>query len=103
MPLMIHTIARSALPENMVVSFEVAGTCYLVADVEGEVQAYALLGPSAARADRATVAEGRLRCSLHGWPIDPTEGRCGAAERCSYQGVPVEVDDDEIRVSLLGP
>ncbi len=100
---MIHTIARSALPENGVTIFEVAKIRYLVADVDGEVQAFSVLGQSARSADRAVVADGRLLCPLHGWPIDPEEGRCGAAELCRYQPLPVEVDGDQIRVSLPGP
>jgi nitrite reductase/ring-hydroxylating ferredoxin subunit len=103
MALMIHTIPRAVLPENTVLTFEVVGDRYLVANVEGEVQAYSVLGPSAASAGRAAVAEGRLRCPLHGWPIDPFEGRCGAAELCQYQPLSVEVDGDDIRVSLPSP
>ena len=100
---MIHTIRRSALPENQVVTFEVGGSHYLVADVDGDVQAFSILGKTAARADRAAVADGRVLCPLHGWPIDPTEGRCGAANLCRYEPLSVEADGEEIRVSLPGP
>ena len=99
---MIHTIPRAALPENGVLGFEVEGNRYLVADVDGDVQAFLVAGPSAARADRAAVAEGRVRCPLHGWPIDPVEGGCGASSRCRYAPLPVEVDGDEVRVALPG-
>ena len=103
MPLMIQTLRRSDLPENGVLTFEVAGDHYVVADIEGEVQAFAVVGPAAEALARAAIAEGRLRCPLHGWPIDPQVGRCGAAELCRYDPLPVEVAGDEIRVSLPGP
>jgi nitrite reductase/ring-hydroxylating ferredoxin subunit len=97
---MVRLIPRAALAENTVLVFEVAGTRCLVADVDGDVQAYAVAGPSARRANEAAVAEGRLRCPLHGWPIDPVAGRCGAAERCEYRPLPVEIAGDDIRVTL---
>jgi nitrite reductase/ring-hydroxylating ferredoxin subunit len=100
MALMIHTIPRAALPEGTVLSFEVAGDRYFIANVDGEMQAYSVVGPSGASASKAAVAEGRVRCPLHGWPIDPIEGGCGAAEQCRYVPLRVEADGDEIRVSL---
>jgi nitrite reductase/ring-hydroxylating ferredoxin subunit len=100
---MIHTISRSALPENGVLTFEVAGGHYLVADVDGDVQAFSVLGRSEQRADRAAVADGRVLCPLHGWPIDPIDGRCGAAQLCRYEPLSVEVAGDQIRVSLPCP
>ena len=100
---MIHEIQRSALPENGVVTFEVGGGTYLVADMDGDVQAFSVLGRSESRADRVAVADGRLLCPLHGWPIDPIEGRCGASSLCRYEPLSVEVTDDQIRVSLPGP
>jgi nitrite reductase/ring-hydroxylating ferredoxin subunit len=102
-PLRIHTLPRSALPENGVVTFEVAGAHYLVADVDGDIQAYCVSGRSNQRIDRAAVADGRVLCPLHGWPIDPFEGRCGAAQRCRYEPLSVEVAGDDIRVSLPCP
>jgi nitrite reductase/ring-hydroxylating ferredoxin subunit len=42
-----------------------------------------------------------VRCPLHGWPIDPDAGTCGAAELCRYRPLPVELGGDDIRVSLL--
>lgn len=103
MPAMIHAMQRSALPENGVVTFEVGGGTYLVADVDGDIQAFSVLGRSESRADRTVVADGRILCPLHGWPIDPTEGRCGAASLCRYEPLSVEVAGDQIRVSLPGP
>ena len=100
---MIHTIPRAALAENGVLTFEVAGVRCLVADVDGEVQAFSVLGQSARSADRAAVAGGRVLCPLHGWPIDPQDGRCGAGERCRYDPLSVELAGDQIRVSLPGP
>src|SRR5262245_45713760 len=100
---MIRTIPRSALRENGVVTFEVAGGHYLVADVDGDVQAGSGLGRAEARVDRGAVADGRVLRPLHGWPIDPVEGRCGAAQLCRYEPLPVEVSGDEIRVSLPRP
>ena len=102
-PLRIHTISRSALPDNGVVAFEVAGARYLVADVDGDVQAFSVLGRSEPHIDRAAVADGRVLCPLHGWPIDPFDGRCGAAQRCRWEPLSVEVGGDEIRVSLPCP
>ena len=102
-PLRIHTIPRSALPENGVVTFEIAGARYLVADVDGDVQAFSVLGRSEERVDRAAVADGRVLCPLHGWPIDPIDGHCGAGERCRYQPLSVEVAGEDIRVSLPCP
>jgi nitrite reductase/ring-hydroxylating ferredoxin subunit len=103
MPPMIHTLSRSALAENGVVAFEVGGVRCLVADVDGDVQAFAVRGTSEQRVDRAAVADGRVLCPLHGWPIDPFDGRCGAAQRCHYEPLSVEIAGDEIRVSLPGP
>jgi nitrite reductase/ring-hydroxylating ferredoxin subunit len=103
MSLMIHTMPRSGLPENGVVAFDVAGARYLVADVDGDVQAFSVLGRSERRIDRAVVADGRVLCPLHGWPIDPVDGRCGAGQRCRYQPLSVEVVGEEIRVSLASP
>jgi nitrite reductase/ring-hydroxylating ferredoxin subunit len=103
MPLRIHTLRRADLCENGVLTFEVAGSHYVVADIEGEVHAFVVVGPAAKRLEGAVIAEGRLRCPMHGWPIDPDEGRCGAAELCRYDPVPVEVDGEEIRVSLPSP
>lgn len=98
----IHIIPRAALPENTVLAFEVAGARYLVADVDGQVQAYAVGGPSAASIERAAVAEGHLRCPLHGWAIDPEDGRCGAADRCQYRPLRVEFAGEAIHVTLPG-
>jgi 3-phenylpropionate/trans-cinnamate dioxygenase ferredoxin component len=100
MPMMIRTLRRADLPEDGVVTFEAAGTRYLVADLEGEVRAFAVAGPAVRDLDRAVIAEGRLRCPLHGWPIDPHLGRCGAADRCRYDPLPVEANCGEIRVAL---
>jgi nitrite reductase/ring-hydroxylating ferredoxin subunit len=100
---MIRAIPRSALPENGVMTFEVGGARYLVADVGGDVQAFAVCGRSAGRADRAVVADGRVLCPLHGWPIDPVDGHCGAGQRCRYEPLSVEVADELIRVSLSCP
>ena len=101
MALQLHTIPRAALSKgNGIVRFERDGETYVVADVDGDVQAYRVLGPSAASADRAAVVDGRLRCPLHGWPIDPIDGRCAGAERCRYAPLLVEANDDEIRVTL---
>ena len=101
-PLMIQTIPRSALPENGVVTFEVAGARYLIADVDGDVQAFSVLGRSEGSVDRAAIADGRVLCPLHGWPIDPIEGVCGAAQLCRYEPLSVEVAGDQIRVSIPG-
>ena len=97
-----HTIPRATLPENGVVSFTVAGAHGVVVDIDGDIRAYGVTGPASAKIDQAQVAEGRLRCPLHGWPIDPDDGRCGAADLCRYQLLPVEVVGDEIRVRLPG-
>ena len=97
-----HVIPRTALPENDTLGFEIAGAHYVLADVDGEVLAFAVTGPAARALDRAVVAEGRFRCPLHGWPIDPDDGRCHAGERCSYERLPVELVGSQIRVSLPG-
>jgi nitrite reductase/ring-hydroxylating ferredoxin subunit len=99
-PARIHTVPRSDLFENGILTFEVAGTRYLLADVDGDVQAFSVLGRSEERVDRAAVADGRVLCPLHGWPIDPIDGRCGAGQRCRYQPLSVEVAGEEIRMSL---
>jgi nitrite reductase/ring-hydroxylating ferredoxin subunit len=99
MPLRIHALRRADLRENGVLTFEV----YVVADIEGEVHAFAVVGPAATRLEDAVIAEGRLCCPMHGWPIDPDEGRCGAADLCRYDPLPVEVEGEEIRVSLPSP
>jgi nitrite reductase/ring-hydroxylating ferredoxin subunit len=98
-----HLIPRASLPENGVVAFEVAGVSYLVADVDGDVQAYTVVGPSARKAAQAAVADGRVHCPLHGWAIDPAGGGCRASERCRYEPVPVQLDGDRIEVILSAP
>ena len=103
MPVMIHTVRRADLPENGVLGFEIGGGHYVIADVDGEVSAFAVVGPAARDLGRAAVAEGRLRCPRHGWPIDPERGGCGAAERCRYEPLAVEAEGDSIRVALPGP
>jgi nitrite reductase/ring-hydroxylating ferredoxin subunit len=103
MPQRIHALRRAELAENGVVAFQVGNAHYVVADVDGQVQAFAVVGPAVAALSRAAVAENHLRCPLHGWPIDPEAGRCGAADRCYYEPLPVEVDGDGIRVSLPSP
>jgi len=103
MPMMIHTVPRMELPENGVLAFQVAGGHYVIADVDGEVSAYAVVGPTVRDLDRAAVAEGRLRCPRHGWPIEPERCGCAAAERCRYEPLRVEVDAAEVRVALAGP
>lgn len=100
MPLAIHTLRRGDLPENGVLAFEAGGLHCVVADVEGDIQAFAVSGPAVPALARATVAEGRLRCPMHGWPIDPAAGRCGAADRCRYDPLSVETGEDDIRVTL---
>jgi 3-phenylpropionate/trans-cinnamate dioxygenase ferredoxin subunit len=99
----IHTLRRADLPENGVVAFEIAGAHYLVTDVEGEVRAFTVVGPATQALERAVVAEGRLRCPMHGWPVDPHAGRCGAADLCRYDPLPVEIEGEEIRVGLPSP
>jgi len=100
MPRVILTIPRSSVPENGVVGFEAAGLRGLVADVDGDLQAYSVVGPSARTADRAAVAGGRVLCPLHGWSIDPIDGRCGAGERCAFERLMVEVGAEQIRIVL---
>jgi nitrite reductase/ring-hydroxylating ferredoxin subunit len=100
---MIHTIPRASLPQNGVVAFDLAGGRYLVASIDGDVQAFAVSGRAAERGDRAAVADGHVLCPLHGWPIDPIDGDCGAGQRCRYQPLSVEVAGDQIRVSLPCP
>lgn len=103
MPVMIHTVRRADLPEDSVLAFRVGADHYVVADIEGTVSAYAVVGPAARDLERAAIAEGRLRCPRHGWPIDPERGGCGAAERCRYQELAFEADEDHIRVALPYP
>jgi nitrite reductase/ring-hydroxylating ferredoxin subunit len=95
-----RTLRREDLPENAILNFEATGTRYVVADVDGEVRAYAVSGPAAARVDRSVVAEGALRCPRHGWAIDRDGGGCGAADLCRYERVPVRVEGAAIRVGL---
>ena len=99
---MIRRLRREELHENEAVSFQVGGMHYVVADVEGDVQAFAVVGPATRALDRAAIAEGRLRCPMHGWPIDPELGGCGAARRCHYDPLVVETEGDEVRVLLTG-
>jgi nitrite reductase/ring-hydroxylating ferredoxin subunit len=103
MPMSVHILRRADLSPNGVVAFEAYGLRCLVADVDGEVHAFAVTGPSASALARAAIADDRLRCPRHGWPIDLREGRCGAADACRYQTLPVEVGPEEIRVTLPGP
>jgi nitrite reductase/ring-hydroxylating ferredoxin subunit len=103
MPLMIHTIPRSELPVNGVMTFEADGLTCLIADVEGNVEAFSVRGRSSGHLDRAAIADGRVLCALHGWPIDTADGGCGVGALCRYDRLAVEADDLDIRVSLSGP
>ena len=103
MSMMIRTLRRADLPVNGVLTFEAGGVLYVACNADGDVSAFAVSGPAAHDLDRAVVAEGRLRCPLHGWPIDPQVGRCGVADRCRYEPVPVEIDGDDMRVVLPTP
>jgi nitrite reductase/ring-hydroxylating ferredoxin subunit len=102
MALTIRRIPRADLPENGVITFQAEGVHYLVADLDGELAAFAVTGPAVRDLDRAVIAEGRLRCPAHGWAIDPL-GECGAASLCRYDPIPVELHGDEIQVPLLPP
>jgi nitrite reductase/ring-hydroxylating ferredoxin subunit len=103
MPVMIHTVHRADLPEDGVLAFRVGAGHYVIADIDGTVSAYAVVGPAARDLDRTAIAEGRLRCPRHGWAIDPERGGCGAAERCRYEALTFEADEEHIRVSLPYP
>src|SRR5262247_3259812 len=94
----VRSLRRVDLPENTAVVFEADGVPYVVADIDGEPSAFAVVGPAGRDLDRTVVAEGRIRCPMHGWPIDPDSGRCGAAQLCRYEPLAVEVDGEEIRV-----
>jgi len=94
----VRTLRHAELPAAGAVAFDAGGAHFLVADVDGDVLAFAVSGPAARDLDRAAIAEGRVRCPRHGWPIDPEVGRCGAADMCRYDRVRVEVEGDEIRV-----
>jgi nitrite reductase/ring-hydroxylating ferredoxin subunit len=96
----VHVVPRCDLPENGVLLLEIEGVHCLVADVDGDVHAFALAGPAAAVADRTVVAEGFVRCPLHGWTIDPIDGRCGAASHCQYRPLPVRVRGGNVHVTL---
>ena len=96
----VHIVPRRDLPENGVLVFDVDGVRCLVADVDGDVRAFAMTGPAAGSADRAVVAEGFVRCPLHGWAIDPVVGRCGAASYCTYRPLPVQVRGGKLHVTL---
>jgi nitrite reductase/ring-hydroxylating ferredoxin subunit len=103
MAVTIHTVRRADLPENGVLTFQVGSGHYVIADIDGEVSAYAVVGPAARDLDRAAIAESRLCCPRHGWPIDAERGGCGAADRCRYEALVVEGDGDVIRVALPTP
>jgi nitrite reductase/ring-hydroxylating ferredoxin subunit len=99
---MIHAVHRADIPENGMLTLQHDGRRYVVADVDGDVLAFAVSGPAAHRLDRVVIAEGRLRCPLHGWPIDPDVGRCGAAEFCRFDPLRVAVDGTDVRLDLPG-
>jgi nitrite reductase/ring-hydroxylating ferredoxin subunit len=100
MPTTIYTAPRSAVPADGVMPFEVDGVRGFVFDADGDVHAFAVVGRSAPSVGRAAVADGRVLCPLHGWPIDLHDGRCGAADLCRYEPLLVEADADEIRVRV---
>jgi nitrite reductase/ring-hydroxylating ferredoxin subunit len=99
---MFHGVHRADIPENGMLTLQHDGRRYVLADVEGELLAFAVSGPAANHLERVVVAEGRLRCPLHGWPIDPAAGRCGAAEFCRFDPLEIAVDGFEVRVDLAG-
>jgi nitrite reductase/ring-hydroxylating ferredoxin subunit len=103
MPVMIHTVRRADLSEDGVLAFRVGGGRYVLANIDGTLSAYAVVGPAALDLGRSAIAEGRLRCPRHGWPIDPERGGCAAAERCRYEPLGLEADEEHIRVALPYP
>ena len=84
-------------------SFDADQVHCLVADVNGELQAFAVHGKTDRLAGRAVLSDGRILCPLHGWPIDPEDGRCGAGQACHYERLSVEVVGDEIWIGLPCP
>src|SRR5262249_17799634 len=98
-----HTILcapRTALPADGVLTFEVDGVRGLIVRADGGVRAFSAVGRSAPRVGRAAVVDGRVLCPLHGWPIDPDDGRCRAAALCRYEPLAVEADAEKIRVRI---
>jgi nitrite reductase/ring-hydroxylating ferredoxin subunit len=96
----IYRSPRTAMPADGVMTFEVDGVRCLVVDADGELRAFSVVGRSAPSVGRAAVVDGRVLCPLHGWPIDPDDGRCRAADLCRYEPLAVEADADEIRVHV---
>jgi nitrite reductase/ring-hydroxylating ferredoxin subunit len=96
----IYRAPRTAVPADGVMTFEVDGVRCLVVDADGELRAFSVVGQSAPSVGRAAVVDGRVLCPLHGWPIDPDDGRCRASELCRYEPLTVEADADEIRVHV---
>jgi nitrite reductase/ring-hydroxylating ferredoxin subunit len=96
----VHVIPRADVPPDGVVRFDAGGVTGLVADVDGDLQAWAVVGPSSAHAGEAAVADGRVLCPLHGWPIDARDGSCGAGRLCRYDRLRVDADEIAIRVHL---
>lgn len=99
---MVHSMRRTDIPENGMITLERAGQHYVIADIDGEVVAFRISGPAARRLDRAVIADGRLCCPLHGWPIDAAIGRCGGGESCRFERLPVDADGPNLRVTLRG-
>jgi len=100
MPLSIYTIPRAHLAENGILTFPAGRLTCVVADVDGEIEAFSVAGRSAPHVDRAAIVDGRVLCPLHGWPIDPAAGGCAAGTLCRYERLSVEADDTVIRVTL---
>jgi len=100
MPPMKHTLRRADLAENTVIGCAIEGARCLIVDIDGQVHAFRMHGPAARSSGLGTVAEGRLRCPLHGWPIDLDAGRCGAVEYCRYERLAVDVRGEEIHVHI---
>jgi nitrite reductase/ring-hydroxylating ferredoxin subunit len=99
---MIYAVHRTDIPANGMLTLQHDGHRLVVADVEGELLAFAVSGPAAHHLERVVVADGRLRCPLHGWPIDAEAGRCGAAEFCRFDPLRLTDDGREVRVDLPG-
>jgi nitrite reductase/ring-hydroxylating ferredoxin subunit len=99
---MMHTVRRTDIPENGMITLERGGRHFIIANVDGDVVAFVVSGPAAERLERSVIAQGRLCCPLHGWPIDPEVGRCGTGEFCRYEPLSVAVEGPDIRVTLPG-
>ena len=99
-----RTVARiEAVPEVGGKEFEVDGKRICIFKHDGEVFATAALCPhKGVPLAVGCVENGAVICAMHGWEFDLRTGNCRNVPGQEVRTYPVQIQDGEVRISLLG-